>query len=65
MPGGTIKIRVNSQNEFLRPSKSYIKARLRLTGGATKAAAAITILGCSAVFERIVTSIGGKQIEDL
>ena len=60
----SLKIRVNSADEFLDVRRSYLKYDLALTGGATTAGNMISELGGASVLRRITTTISGSQIED-
>lgn len=59
----TIKINIQSPNEVLDPRRSYLKYRLRLTGGATTAGNVCSVLGGGAVLREIQTELGGVEVE--
>ena len=64
--GETFRINLTSANEFLDPTRSYLKFKLQLEGvTTTSGSTAITsYLGAGACFQRVTTSISGRVIED-
>lgn len=64
--GQSFKVRVSSQNEFLVPQRSYLKYKLQLTGITQATTASVTSkLGGVSALKRVVTTVGGVQIEDI
>jgi len=63
-PGDTIKIQVSSSNQFMDPSRSYFRFRVRGTG-TSNANHAIPFSGWSYLINRISTHVSGLQVEDI
>ena len=63
-PSQNCKIRLTSANEFLIPSKSYLRFDLTFTAG-TIADVRTSTLGGASVLKRITTTIAGLQVEDI
>lgn len=63
-PSNTCKLRLTSANEFLIPSKSYLRYDLTFTAG-TIASVATSTLGGASVIKRMTTTVAGLQVEDI
>ena len=62
----TFDINISSPDKVLDVSKSYLKFKLQLTGQTGTSGSAVTsILGGAAALQRVVTSVGGLQVEDI
>ena len=59
-------INISSPDRVLDVSKSYLKYKVQLTGTTSTTASAVTsVLGGASVLQRVVTSVGGLQVEDI
>ena len=64
--GNSFKVRVSSTNEFLVVQRSYLKYTLKLTGVTQATTASVTTkLGGASALRRVVTNVGGVQVEDI
>ena len=64
-PGQNFSIKIASPNEFLDFQKSYLKYNLTITCTGGSSTVGSSYLGGVQAIKRIVTNIGGVQIEDI
>lgn len=64
-PSESFDINISSPDKVLDVSKSYLKFKLALTGTTTVGSSITTVLGGASAIQRVVTSVGGLQVEDI
>jgi hypothetical protein len=62
--GDSIKININSNNQFLDPARSYLRFRVR-GAGTSSASHKIPVAGWAYAINRVSTHVGGVLIEDI